>query len=404
VSVYADGPTRVLRFSDDKNVSSLEAQNVVLDLAARLRQVEAALRQVNAHFARLNGVGGAHTLDLYGRTTAARPAAAAAQPAAARKAGKRLPLREATRELIRQAHSKRPAGGDSTGGPASPARRDSLEGGSLPPSAAPSLPASRTPSFTVGARAAQGVLGLPGGALSRQATVRFDMGPAQQQGPPGVPRPASAAAAPPGVLRIPEQREERLLPYRRLMVRTGSEPGEPSSLAAADEGGQGSQRSPGFLLQRQASAGEIQEEAAGAPAAAEAPAEARRGGHTTLRMSASGRDWGHITPSSEQHLLYGCTAAPHAPCHMPAASSSAAARSAPACPEPWLEPPSAPHRLCLQPTRRPALGAWLPARPRLGWHAATAAWPAATRCVGARKCCAASPLATPCCCWAETSR
>ena len=39
VTVFADGPTRVLRFSDDKNVSSLEAQNIILDLAARLKQV-----------------------------------------------------------------------------------------------------------------------------------------------------------------------------------------------------------------------------------------------------------------------------------------------------------------------------------------------------------------------------
>lgn len=39
VTVYADGPTRVLRFSDDKNVSSLEQQHVILDLAARLKQV-----------------------------------------------------------------------------------------------------------------------------------------------------------------------------------------------------------------------------------------------------------------------------------------------------------------------------------------------------------------------------
>lgn len=40
VTVYADGPTRVLRFSDDRNVSSLEAQDVILDLAARLKQVQ----------------------------------------------------------------------------------------------------------------------------------------------------------------------------------------------------------------------------------------------------------------------------------------------------------------------------------------------------------------------------
>jgi hypothetical protein len=42
--VYADGPTRVLRFSDDKNMSSLEAQNVILDLAARLKQVRCCVQ------------------------------------------------------------------------------------------------------------------------------------------------------------------------------------------------------------------------------------------------------------------------------------------------------------------------------------------------------------------------
>ncbi len=39
MTVYADGPTRVLRFSDEKNVSSLEQQHFILDLAARLKQV-----------------------------------------------------------------------------------------------------------------------------------------------------------------------------------------------------------------------------------------------------------------------------------------------------------------------------------------------------------------------------
>lgn len=42
--MYADGPTRVLRFSDDKNMSSLEAQNVILDLAARLKQVRCCVQ------------------------------------------------------------------------------------------------------------------------------------------------------------------------------------------------------------------------------------------------------------------------------------------------------------------------------------------------------------------------
>ena len=43
VTVYADGPTRVLRLSDDKNLSSVEAQNVILDLAARVKQVGSSL-------------------------------------------------------------------------------------------------------------------------------------------------------------------------------------------------------------------------------------------------------------------------------------------------------------------------------------------------------------------------
>lgn len=69
VSVYADGPTRVLRFSDERAVSSLEHQHIILDLAARLKQVEEELGSVNARFSRLSGVSGsrAYALDLYGR-------------------------------------------------------------------------------------------------------------------------------------------------------------------------------------------------------------------------------------------------------------------------------------------------------------------------------------------------
>lgn len=69
-TVFADGPTRVLRFSDDKNVSSTEHKHVVLDLAFRLKQVENQLRDVNGQFARLGGVHGHQyfaALDLYGR-------------------------------------------------------------------------------------------------------------------------------------------------------------------------------------------------------------------------------------------------------------------------------------------------------------------------------------------------
>ena len=69
MTVYADGPTRVLRFSDEKNVSSTEHRHVVLDLAFRLKQIENQLRDVNSHFARLSGISGRQffDLDLYGR-------------------------------------------------------------------------------------------------------------------------------------------------------------------------------------------------------------------------------------------------------------------------------------------------------------------------------------------------
>lgn len=39
VTVYSDGPTRVLRLSDEPNITSKEAEQTVLDLAARLQQV-----------------------------------------------------------------------------------------------------------------------------------------------------------------------------------------------------------------------------------------------------------------------------------------------------------------------------------------------------------------------------
>jgi len=39
VTVFADGPTRVLRFSDEPSTVNLEAEQSILDLAARLKQV-----------------------------------------------------------------------------------------------------------------------------------------------------------------------------------------------------------------------------------------------------------------------------------------------------------------------------------------------------------------------------
>jgi hypothetical protein len=44
VTVYSDGPTRVLRLSDEPNVTSSEAEQSVLDLAARLKQVRCRVR------------------------------------------------------------------------------------------------------------------------------------------------------------------------------------------------------------------------------------------------------------------------------------------------------------------------------------------------------------------------
>lgn len=44
VSVYADGPTRVLRFADEKSTALLEDQQSILDLAARLKQASVSPR------------------------------------------------------------------------------------------------------------------------------------------------------------------------------------------------------------------------------------------------------------------------------------------------------------------------------------------------------------------------
>ena len=41
--VYADGPTRVLCFSDEPTTQLFEAEQSVLDLAARLKQVDPGL-------------------------------------------------------------------------------------------------------------------------------------------------------------------------------------------------------------------------------------------------------------------------------------------------------------------------------------------------------------------------
>ena len=45
VMVYADGPTRVLCFSDEPSAQLVEAEQSVLDLAARLKQVGVSSQQ-----------------------------------------------------------------------------------------------------------------------------------------------------------------------------------------------------------------------------------------------------------------------------------------------------------------------------------------------------------------------
>ncbi len=59
MTVFADGPTRVLRFADVLDQGAEEAEQSILDLAARLRQVEEQLWRVNASFSALHGASGA---------------------------------------------------------------------------------------------------------------------------------------------------------------------------------------------------------------------------------------------------------------------------------------------------------------------------------------------------------
>jgi hypothetical protein len=89
VTVFADGPTRVLRFADVQNAGVEEAEQSVLDLAARLKQVEQQLWHVNARFSALHGAGGVRDLDLYGRapSIALHPLLAGDDEAASSSAG-----------------------------------------------------------------------------------------------------------------------------------------------------------------------------------------------------------------------------------------------------------------------------------------------------------------------------
>ena len=65
VTVFADGPTRVLRFADVQDAGAEEAEQSILDLAARLRQVEEQLWRINASFSGLHGASGAHQTSVH---------------------------------------------------------------------------------------------------------------------------------------------------------------------------------------------------------------------------------------------------------------------------------------------------------------------------------------------------
>jgi len=70
VSVYADGPTRVLKFSDKKDTASIQSELSMLEMHARLRKLEDELaNNVNRKFANLMGNMKSRPLkiDLYGR-------------------------------------------------------------------------------------------------------------------------------------------------------------------------------------------------------------------------------------------------------------------------------------------------------------------------------------------------
>ena len=105
-TVYADGPTRVLRFSDDRNVLSSEHKHVVLDLAYRLKQIEYQMRDVNGQFARLGGMQGHHYftgLDLYGRFKDDVVTEEDRSRALVTKTLRKMPVPESTQQFVRQA-------------------------------------------------------------------------------------------------------------------------------------------------------------------------------------------------------------------------------------------------------------------------------------------------------------
>ena len=233
VTVYADGPTRVLRFSDEKNISSLEQQHVVLDLAARMKQVENQLRAVNAQFARLSGVSGAHawSLDLYGRMPAAKDEPQAQRSSLQRRASRKVPLPEATQALVQYASRHLPS-------------VTTLARQARGTTSSRDLSESPSGLIPLPARGSGGGIGIGGGidtsppqsSFPTTATavrekekerVRFGRSVSFADDAAAVRfRTASSSAGPPlpGVLHIDDSTD---LPYRHLVIRTGSEVVQP---------------------------------------------------------------------------------------------------------------------------------------------------------------------------------
>lgn len=266
VTVFADGPTRVLRFSDEKNISSLEQQHVVLDLAARLKQVEGQLRAVNAQFARLSGVSGAHawSLDLYGRMPTARDEPQQQGAVLQRRASRKAPLPEGAQALVQYASRHLPAMA-TAGRHARNHSRDLSES----PSGSITLQGKETPPYP------------PGAPKEKTPSQRYVRNVSFADDPAGA-GPSRPAA---GVLHVEEPSPSKL--YNQLTIHTGPAPRSQSGSDAPES--IGNVRTPSPTAELSNDEEEIQIIPEAAPPV--------RGMH---RRGDSGRDWGHITLDPEQ--------------------------------------------------------------------------------------------------------
>lgn len=83
VTVFADGPTRVLRLSSSPHGTSLQTAREMVDLRAKIAQLQEDLATVNTRFGALLGRRGETTLDLLGRTGLRAPRKGGAFPSGA---------------------------------------------------------------------------------------------------------------------------------------------------------------------------------------------------------------------------------------------------------------------------------------------------------------------------------